>query len=116
LIKKVFGVSLDELGVSLINIRSTGFENVAVLFHDQRIRKRCAIVTDLDDAFIDTAPDPLDGDDEKLANPAHLNPAREWVEAGSSVICASRSKRRKRISALFLSRRTHLQRPPGHEC
>lgn len=61
LIKKVLGVSLDELGVSLINIRSTGFKNVAVLFHDQRIRKRCAIVTDLDDAFIDTASDILDG-------------------------------------------------------
>jgi putative ATP-dependent endonuclease of OLD family len=67
LIKKVFGVSLDELGVSLINIRSTGFTNVAVLFHDQRIRKQCAIVTDLDDAFIDTSPDPLDGEEDKKA-------------------------------------------------
>lgn len=60
LVKKVFGISLDELGVSLINIRSTGFENVAVLFHDERIRKRCSIITDLDAAFIDTTPDPLD--------------------------------------------------------
>ncbi|WP_352449778.1 MULTISPECIES: AAA family ATPase [unclassified Mesorhizobium] len=60
IIKKVLGVSLDELGVSLINIRSTGFENVAVLFHDQRIRKRCSIVTDLDAAFIDTNPNPDD--------------------------------------------------------
>jgi putative ATP-dependent endonuclease of OLD family len=72
LIKKVFGVSLDELGISLINIRSTGFENVAVLFHDQRIRKRCAIVTDLDDAFIDTTPDPQDGDAEKKAKASAL--------------------------------------------
>lgn len=31
LIKNVLGVSLDELGISLINIRSTGFQNVAVL-------------------------------------------------------------------------------------
>ncbi len=60
LVKKVLGLSLDELGVSLINIRSTGFENIAVLFHDQRIRKRCAIITDLDRAFIDTAPDVFD--------------------------------------------------------
>lgn len=67
LIKQVFGLSLDELGVSLINIRSTGFENVAILFHDQRIRKNCAIITDLDEAFINLAPDPLDGDDEKKA-------------------------------------------------
>jgi putative ATP-dependent endonuclease of OLD family len=54
--KKALGVSLDELGVSLVNIRSTGFKNVAVLFHDTRIRKRCSIVTDLDTAFINTTP------------------------------------------------------------
>jgi len=60
LVKKVLGVSLDELGVSLINIRSTGFENVAVLFRGRRIRKRCSIITDLDAAFIDTNPDPSD--------------------------------------------------------
>lgn len=54
LVKKVFGVSLDELGISLVNIRSTGFKNVATLFHDKRIRKQCAIVTDLDSAIIDT--------------------------------------------------------------
>jgi putative ATP-dependent endonuclease of the OLD family len=60
LVKKVLGVSLDELGISLINIRSTGFSNVAVLFHDRRIRKRCSIITDLDAAFIDTNPDPND--------------------------------------------------------
>lgn len=67
LVKKVFGLSLDELGISLINIRSTGFENVAVLFHDDRIRKRCAIITDLDRAFIDTTEDMLDSDDEIAA-------------------------------------------------
>ena len=64
LVKKVFGLSLDELGISLINIRSTGFENVAILFHDNRIRKRCAIITDLDRAFIDVAEDILDSEDE----------------------------------------------------
>lgn len=51
LIKLVLGVSVDELGISVINIRSTGFKNVAVLFHDLRIKKRCAIITDLDKAF-----------------------------------------------------------------
>jgi len=66
LIKQVFGLSLDELGVSLINIRSTGFKNVAILFHDQRIRKNCAIITDLDQAFINLTPDALaDGDVNK---------------------------------------------------
>lgn len=63
MIKKVFGVSLDELGISLINIRSTGFENVAQLFHENRIKRRCSILTDLDDAICDTTI--LDGDTEK---------------------------------------------------
>lgn len=63
----MFGLSLDELGISLINIRSTGFENVAVLFHNERIRKRCAIITDLDRAFIDTTKDILDSDDKAAA-------------------------------------------------
>lgn len=56
LFKKVVGLSLDELGISLINIRSTGFKNVALLFHDNRIKKRCSIITDLDAAFINTTP------------------------------------------------------------
>lgn len=58
LFKKVLGLSLDELGISLINIRSTGFKNVAILFHQDRIRKHCSIITDLDKAFIDTTPKP----------------------------------------------------------
>jgi len=48
LIKKVVGVTLDELGISLINIRSTGFKNIACLFEKTRIKKRCSIITDLD--------------------------------------------------------------------
>lgn len=54
MVKKVFGVSLDELGISLINIRSTGFKNVAQLFHNDRIQRKCAILTDLDDAICNT--------------------------------------------------------------
>lgn len=64
LVKKVLGLSLDELGISLINIGSTGFINVAQLFHDSRIRRKCSIITDLDKAFIDT--DILNGDEDKL--------------------------------------------------
>ncbi len=55
LVKKAYGVSLDELGISLINIRSTGFKNVAQLFHEGRIHRKCAILTDLDDAICDTS-------------------------------------------------------------
>lgn len=54
IVKKVLGISLDELGISLINIRSTGFKNVARLFDDTRIKRKCAILTDLDDAICDT--------------------------------------------------------------
>ncbi|MGX5849861.1 ATP-dependent nuclease [Mesorhizobium sp. PL10] len=73
LVKKVLGVSLDELGISLINIRSTGFENVSVLFHDLRIRKRCSIITDLDATFFDTTPDAGDDDATKRAKEKALN-------------------------------------------
>ena len=51
MVKKVLGVSLDELGISLINIRSTGFKNVAQIFHEDRIKRRCSIITDLDKAI-----------------------------------------------------------------
>ena len=61
MVKEMFGVSLDELGISLINIGSTGFSNVSVLFHATRVRRRCSIITDLDAAFMNTVPAP--GDD-----------------------------------------------------
>lgn len=48
IVKKCLGVSLDELGISLINIGSVGFENIYKLFHDVRINKKCAIISDLD--------------------------------------------------------------------
>lgn len=50
--KRVFGLSLDEIGISLINIGSTGFENVARIFHSDRIKKYCAIITDLDKSIV----------------------------------------------------------------
>ncbi|MDI3320458.1 AAA family ATPase [Pinibacter soli] len=63
LIKQVWGVSLDELGISLINIRSTGFTNVAQLFHSDRIRRKCGIITDLDQAICDTSVLPEDSEE-----------------------------------------------------
>ncbi|MEN6671238.1 AAA family ATPase [Psychrobacter sp. B38] len=50
--QKVFGLSLDEIGVSVINVGSTSFENIANIYHQQRVNRRCAILTDLDEAFI----------------------------------------------------------------
>ncbi|MEN3813614.1 AAA family ATPase [Chromobacterium piscinae] len=63
MVKQVLGVSLDELGISLINIGSTGFSNVSVLFHGDRIRRRCSVITDLDAAFMDTNSTPEDDAD-----------------------------------------------------
>ncbi len=48
IIKQVLGLTLDELGVSLINIGSVGFKNIYNLFNPQRITKKCAIISDLD--------------------------------------------------------------------
>ena len=48
LVKNVLGVSLDEMGIGLINVGSVAFENVACIFDESRLQRRCAIITDLD--------------------------------------------------------------------
>ncbi|HDX9674322.1 TPA: AAA family ATPase [Bacillus cereus] len=50
--KKVFGISLDEIGVSVINMSSAVFEHIAKLFNDDRIRRKCAIITDHDKSIL----------------------------------------------------------------
>jgi predicted ATP-dependent endonuclease of OLD family len=64
LVEKAFGVSLDELGISLVNIGSTGFENIAILFHDERVKKKCAIITYLDSSIL-LLPEDTNNDDEE---------------------------------------------------
>lgn len=54
LVKKVLGVSLDEMGIGLINIGSVGFENVACIFDELRMHRNCSIITDYD-AVVDGA-------------------------------------------------------------
>lgn len=58
LVKAVYGVTLDEIGISLINIGSTGFENIAKLFDELRIKKRCSIITDWDKSILPLGADP----------------------------------------------------------
>lgn len=81
MVKKLLGIGLDEFGISLVNIRSTGFENVASLFHDERIRKRCAIITDLDAPIEEIDPDDEDKTRatkrEKMARSAESGRARK---------------------------------------
>lgn len=75
MIKAVFGLSADEMGISVIAMNSAFFEHVAAIFHNERIRRRCAIVTDLDKSLIDLLEDSQD-DDEKQKH------ARAAQEAG----------------------------------
>lgn len=49
--KSVFGINLDEIGISIINMSSTVFEHIVNLFDDLRIHRKCAIITDLDQAI-----------------------------------------------------------------
>lgn len=48
LVRKVLGVSLDEMGIGLINVGSVGFENVACIFDESRLQRKCSIITDSD--------------------------------------------------------------------
>ena len=80
MVKKVFGISLDEFGISIINIRSTGFQNVAQLFHDDRIKRKCSIVTDLDAAICDTTVVEGDTKKEKRYKKRVENSSRKGVE------------------------------------
>ncbi len=53
MIKQAFGISLDELGIGLVNVGSTSFEYIACLFSDERINRYCSIITDLDKQVVD---------------------------------------------------------------
>ena len=52
LVKTTLGVSLEEMGISLIKMDGTVFKHISDLFHEDRIRSYCSILTDLDEAFI----------------------------------------------------------------
>ncbi|ADY54460.1 hypothetical protein Sgly_0086 [Syntrophobotulus glycolicus DSM 8271] len=51
--KAAYGISLDEIGVGLVNVGSTAFEYVASLFDQLRIQRYCAILSDLDKQAVD---------------------------------------------------------------
>lgn len=48
LVRNALGISLDEVGIGLINVGSVAFENIACLFDPKRVQRYCAIVTDFD--------------------------------------------------------------------
>ncbi|HBB4100037.1 TPA: ATP-dependent endonuclease, partial [Escherichia coli] len=81
LVKNSFGITLDELGISLISVRGTGFELLSSLFHSDRIKKKCAILTDDDiNLYGDNKPDYLSQDDyNKAVNSAESGVARKVI-------------------------------------
>ncbi|WP_196090733.1 ATP-dependent endonuclease, partial [Klebsiella oxytoca] len=60
MIKETLGISLDELGISLIKVDGTVFKHVSNLFHEKRLKRKCAILTDLDSAYVSVADDEFD--------------------------------------------------------
>jgi hypothetical protein len=48
MVRSAYGISLDEIGIGLVNVGSTAFEYIASVFDDSRIRRFCAILTDMD--------------------------------------------------------------------
>ncbi|MFA6424738.1 MAG: AAA family ATPase [Phycisphaerae bacterium] len=71
--KKVFGITLDEIGISVVNICSTGFENVAMIFDRKRIQRPCAIITDSDKSILPLSEDAgTDSEEEKACRNSQL--------------------------------------------
>jgi putative ATP-dependent endonuclease of the OLD family len=73
MIKAVFGLSPDEMGISVIAMDCAFFEHVAVVFHGDRVGRRCSIVTDLDRSLIEL---PLNPDNDN-ADQKHSRAAAE---------------------------------------
>jgi putative ATP-dependent endonuclease of OLD family len=65
LMRAVFGILPDEMGLSVVSMESAFFEHVAAIFHDDRVRRRCSIITDYDQPYIDLADCPDDDDNEQ---------------------------------------------------
>lgn len=63
--KVVFGISLDEIGVSVVSMSSTVFEHIAGLFDTSRIHRKCAIITDFDEAIDILPQDPTNDTSEQ---------------------------------------------------
>lgn len=73
MIKAVFGLNPDEMGISVIAMDCAFFEHVAVVFHGDRVERRCSIVTDLDRSLIELPPNR----DDDNADQKHSRAAEE---------------------------------------
>lgn len=48
ILKNLYDIDLDKYGISIISVDSTFFNPLALLFHKDRIQRKCAIITDGD--------------------------------------------------------------------
>lgn len=85
IIKITLGVSLDELGIGLVNVGSVSFEYIASLFSEERIKRSCAIVTDEDIQIVETDSKLYKVEAEKRGKSrkkklANLYDKNHWVE------------------------------------
>lgn len=77
--KAVFGLTPDEMGISVISMDSAFFKHVAVVFHPDRVHRRCAIVTDLDGPLIQLSEDPRqDNADQRHSRAAEIAGRRRY--------------------------------------
>lgn len=86
LIKNALGVSLDEMGIGLVNVESVSFEYIASLFSEERIKRTCAIVTDEDIQIVETDSKLYKAEAEKRGKSrkkklADLYGTNPWVES-----------------------------------
>ncbi len=93
MVKAVLGTSLDELGISVVAMGSAFFENIAIVFQNDRIRRRCSIISDGDRSILELPDDPgSDTPEEKHARAsekagenrkealAEFTDENEWIE------------------------------------
>lgn len=84
LVKKALGISLDEIGIGLINVGSVAFEYIASVFAPERLQRYCAIVTDYDACVAGASKSKPEAEElgvlrkEKLARLFSTNP---WVSS-----------------------------------
>lgn len=91
LIKVTLGISLDELGISLIKLDGTVFKHISNLFHSNRLKRYCAILTDKDLAYVKEPDELFDADFVESLKNAEIDGLRrerelaEYVEGNEFV-------------------------------
>ena len=84
LVRNALGISLDEVGIGLINVGSVAFENIACLFDPKRVQRYCAIVTDFDAVVKDadkSKPEAAKRGESRKKKFNDLFGANPWVDA-----------------------------------